>query len=173
MKAKEMITIKKVTQEDIPQMLEFVMKVRREEFPTLNNDVLPHDLLHFEEAYIHPRDAVFLAAFSKEGSIMGSIAVSRYDGRVKAVEGWYDLQTTAEILKCYVDKDARRSGIGSLLVKEAINFSRECGYETAYLHTHRFLPGAVQFWQSHGYAIKLEEGDSMQTVHMDRRVMPL
>ncbi|UFJ41831.1 GNAT family N-acetyltransferase [Brevibacillus humidisoli] len=161
--------IEPVGNESVTELLGFVMTVRKEVFPMLNHEQLPEDLLHIQRHYLEPKDAAFFLA-RMEGQIVGSIAVHRYDDRIAEVGGRYDLRATAEIVKCYVDANIRRQGIGTALVQQALRFCRDAGYKTVYLHTHRFLPGAVSFWQQHGFLLRVEQGDSMQTVHMDRRV---
>lgn len=120
--------------------------------------------------YLEPDDATFYAAISSEGEVVGSIAVVRYDERLEETRGFYDGQSTAEIVKCYVDAKRRRQGIGAELVREALHFCREAGYENAYLHTHRFLPGVVTFWEQQGFEIKCETKDALETIHMDRKI---
>ena len=78
------------------------------------------------------------------------------------------LQSAAEIVKCYVDPAYRRFGIGSMLINELENVVKDMHYTTLYLHTHRFLPGAVDFWKRQGYTVIAEENDDWQTVHMDK-----
>lgn len=42
-------TIKKVQEDDSSQVIDFMMKVRKEIFPMLSQDQLPSDLLHFNQ----------------------------------------------------------------------------------------------------------------------------
>ncbi|UUZ97204.1 GNAT family N-acetyltransferase [Paenibacillus sp. P25] len=98
------------------------------------------------------------------------MALLRYDNRIPSLKGAYAERNTAEIVKCYVDASVRRNGIGSELVKAALALAARAGYEVLYLHTHRFLPGAVSFWRRQGFEIRLETGDELQTVHLDRYV---
>lgn len=73
-----------------------------------------------------------------------------------------------EIVKCYVDPAYRRYGIGSLLVQELGRIVTKMRYTTLYLHTHRFLPGAVDFWERQGFTFIAEEQNEWQIVHMDK-----
>jgi GNAT superfamily N-acetyltransferase len=91
-----------------------------------------------------------------------------YDGRIQVIESRYPEQSAAEIVKCYVDPAYRRYGIGSLLVKELERVVREMPYTMLYLHTHRFLPGAVDFWERQGFTIVTEEHNEWQIVHMEK-----
>jgi len=163
-------TIRKVGKAEYNQVVEFVMRLRKEIFPMLNHDQLPLDLLHFDQYYLDTEKSAFFAAFSEDGSVLGTIGVLPYDGRFEKLEH-DDSAQTAEIIKCYIDPNYRRLGIGTELVKEATRFSRHVGYRMNYLHTHPFLPGAVPFWEAQGYGIRLVETHSVwKTIHMDRQL---
>ncbi|OMF15583.1 GNAT family N-acetyltransferase [Paenibacillus amylolyticus] len=146
------------------------MRVRREVFPMMDHTRLPVDFEQLREHYLNPDDAIFLVAKMGDGNIVGTIGILQYDGRIEAVEGRYATQSAAEIVKCYVDPAYRRYGIGSMLVKELENAVKDMHYTTLYLHTHRFLPGAVDFWKRQGFTVIVEQEDDWQTVHMDKLV---
>ncbi|UPK47443.1 GNAT family N-acetyltransferase [Paenibacillus pabuli] len=148
--------------------IDFAMRVRKEVFPMLDHGELPADLEQFREHYLDSADAIFLIAVMEDNRIVGSIGILPYDGRIEALAGKYPEQSAAEIVKCYVDSKYRRYGIGSLLVRELENVVAEMHYTTLYLHTHRFLPGAVDFWKRQGYVVVVEQEDDWQTVHMDK-----
>jgi GNAT superfamily N-acetyltransferase len=148
--------------------IDFAMRVRREVFPMIDHERLPADLEQFREHYLDSADAVFLVAVMEDNRIVGSIGILPYDGRIEAMAGRYPSQSTAEIVKCYVDSEYRRYGIGSLLVRELEKVVAELHYTTLYLHTHRFLPKAVNFWKRQGYTMIAEQDDDWQTVHMDK-----
>ena len=46
-------------------------------------------------------------------------------------------------------------------------------YESIYLHTHKTLPGAIEFWKKMGFIIFLDENDELETVHMDKIIHEL
>lgn len=164
--------IKQVSREDIPEIVSFCMETIGEVFPMMDPAVPPLDLQKLEEIYLQPEHATFLAAYSKEGKVIGTIAARPYDGRIQPLQGVYDLATTTEIARCFVAPEWRRSGLGSKLVAEIIPFCKEAGNETLYLHTHRFLPGAVNFWVKQGFTMAYEDNDpTWLTVHMDRKVL--
>ncbi|WP_339844239.1 GNAT family N-acetyltransferase [Paenibacillus sp. FSL W7-1088] len=148
--------------------IDFAMRVRKEVFPMLDHGKLPVDLEQFKERYLDAADAVFLVAVTEDKEIVGSIGILPYNGRIEVLNGRYPEQSAAEIVKCYVDSKYRRYGIGSLLVRELENVVAELHYTTLYLHTHRFLPGAVDFWKRQGYVVVVEQDDDWQTVHMDK-----
>lgn len=161
--------VMKVQLHQIEQAVDFAMRVRREVFPMMNHEQIPVDLMQFREHYMETAGAVFLVAVTEEASVVGSVGIVPYDGRIQLIEGRYPEQSAAEIVKCYVDPAYRRYGIGSLLVKELERVVREMPYTTLYLHTHRFLPGAVDFWQRQGFTLVTEEHNEWQIVHMDKQ----
>lgn len=164
--------IKRVDNDNVLPAIEFVSQMIKEVYGREIDPVWDRDLLNFEEFYLFTQGNAFLAAFNENGKIVGTLAVRRYDGRIKALEGFYDLKVTAELVKCYVDRKYRRKGIGSLLVREAEKFCRGAGYKVIYLHTHMYLPGAYEFWQSQGFKLRLYEGGSQQTAHMEKFLSP-
>lgn len=162
------IFIKRLGDSDIQPATEFAFKMIKEVYGRGINPGCDHDLLNFEEVYIKTYGNAFLAAFDENDKVVGSLAVRRYDGRVQVLEGFYDLIATAELAKCFVDKRYRRTGIGSLLLEDAEQFCKRSGYKLIYLHTHMYLPGALEFWQSQGFKVSLDEGGPRQTVHMEK-----
>lgn len=161
-------TVAPVQEHQIHDAIDFAMRVRREVFPMMDHTRLPVDFQQFREHYLDSDGAIFLVAKMGDAGIVGSIGILPYDGRIEAVEGRYPDQTAAEIVKCYVDPAYRRYGIGSMLVQELENVVKDMHYTTLYLHTHRFLPGAVDFWKRQGYTVITEQDDDWQTVHMDK-----
>lgn len=171
MKIQQEYTIKKVQKDNCHQVIEFIMRIRGEIFPMLSQSELPADLLDFEQHYIHEENAVLYAAFSQDEEVLGTIGVCPYDGRFIHLKNYYHQFKTAEIVKCYIDSDNRRSGIGSMLFNKALKFCNDVGYQKLYLHTHPFLPGAISFWEANGFEVKLVEEDSVwNTIHMDRSI---
>lgn len=162
------IFIKRLVDSDIQPATEFTFKMIKEVYGRGINPVWDHDLLNFKEVYIDMQGNTFWAAFTEDDQIVGTLAVRRYDDRIQVLEGYYDLKATAELVKCFVDKRYRRTGMGSLLFKEAEQFCKRSGYKLIYLHTHMHLPGAFEFWQSQGFKVRLDEGGPGQTVHMEK-----
>lgn len=164
-------TIQKVQACDREQVIAFMMKIRNEIFPMLPPDELPLDLLHFEEYYLQGEDAVVYAAFSPEGKVLGTIGIQPYDDRFYELEMYYSHIKTAEVVKCYIDPQERRLGIGTMLFNRAKEFCKGAGYDMLYLHTHPFLPGATSFWKAKGFKERLAEDDPIwQTLHMDMKL---
>ena len=171
MKKKQDYTIQIVKKTDISQVVDFIMRIRSEIFPMLSKDQLPSDLLHFQSFYLQRKTAIMYAAYTQTGQVIGTIAICPYDGRFEHLQPFYQDSKTAEIVKCYVDPHLRRSGVGSRLFREVLQFSRNVGYQKLYLHTHPFLPGAIPFWQALGFEKRWKEDDPLwQTIHMDQKL---
>ena len=165
------MNIRVARKENIGAIIDFVLPIRREVFPMLDHTQVPRDLQAFEHTYIRPQGSAFLLAHDEKGTIVGCIGVVSYDRRFLELSEAFELSNSAEIVKCYVDPKLRRKGVGKKLVQQAILFCKEQQYATAYLHTHLFLPGAVHFWESHGFLMIKEEQDELETVHMARLVV--
>ncbi|WP_066054240.1 GNAT family N-acetyltransferase [Robertmurraya korlensis] len=162
-------TIELVQLNDYKQLIEFVMEIRNEIFPMLRGSGVPEDLLHFEKNYLQSRNSAFFGAYI-DGKIIGTIGIIPYDGRFSHLESHCSLHQTSELVKCYLDPNFRRMGIGTALFKNALSYCREAGYNTIYLHTHPFLPGAVPFWKGCGFVEILSESDPIwQTIHMVKK----
>lgn len=168
MSTDRVIFIKRLGDIDIQSATEFAFNMIKEVYGRGINPVWDHDLLNFEEVYIKTYGNTFLGAFDENDKIVGTLAVLRYNGRFQVLEGFYDLKATTELTKCFVDKKYRRTGIGSLLLKEAEQFCKRSRYKLIYLHTRMNLPGAMDFWLFQGFKVRLYEGGPRQTVHMEK-----
>lgn len=161
-------SIKKVEKEDSAKVIEFMVRMRKELFPMLSQSELPADILHFEQHYVQRENAGVYAAFFQNGEVLGTIGICPYDDRFAELQKYYEQTKTAEIVKCYIDADYRRLGIGSKLFNEALKFSSDSGYQKLYLHSHPFLPGGISFWRAKGFEDRLAEEDPIwNTLHMD------
>lgn len=162
------VFVKKAGAEDVQSSVDFACRMIKEVYGRGVNTVWDQDLLNFEKTYLLNTDNAFFTAVDDKETIVGCLAVRRYNGRIKILEGLYELKLTAELAKCFVAKEYRRAGVGSLLVAKAERFCRKAGYRIIYLHTHKYLPGALAFWQSREFTVSLEEGGPGQTVHMEK-----
>lgn len=164
------IVIRKIDNNDIASVQNFLLGQLQALFSQEGQSAVTDDVWGLAKLYIEPVRNQMWAAFSPDGTVIGTIAICEYNDRIAALKGRYPQKTTAEIGRCYIDKTFRRQGIGSKLLKEAEAFCREQEYQMIYLHTHHFLPGGFHFWQSQGFVIVLDEGGSYQLVHMEKAV---
>lgn len=124
-----------------------------------------YDIEGIREYYILPQNNAFFVAYDGD-KIIATAAIRAYDKDYKLFEGIYTKEDTASIWRLMVDEDYRRHGLARRLVNEMEDFAREKGYARIYLHTHRYLEAAMQFWQALGYEITIEEDDYDETNHM-------
>jgi activator of 2-hydroxyglutaryl-CoA dehydratase len=52
-------------------------------------------------------------------------------------------------------------------------FANDAEYDNIYLHTHKNLPGALEFWTKMGFVVSLDSNDELLTVHMDKQIQEL
>ena len=160
-----MINIQTVTVADIPEVLAFVLAARAELFPKLSDTSMPADLAQFEATYLHG-DGHFLIA-RQDHQIIAAIGYLPYDDRVPQLN--YQGRKTVEVVRLFVLPAFRRFGLAGELYRALEGRARADGVDVVYLHTHPFLPGAIDFWGRQGFEIVDVEADPVwQTTHMQR-----
>jgi GNAT superfamily N-acetyltransferase len=156
-----------VTGADVPAVLAFVLEARAELFPTLSATGMPDDLARFEAVYLHG-DGQFLIARA-EGQIVAAIGYLPYDGRFPQLN--YQGLKSVEVVRLFVLPSFRRSGLAGELYRVLEAKARAEGVEVVYLHTHPFLPGAIDFWVRQGFEVVDVEADPVwRTTHMQRHL---
>ena len=157
--------IQAVTAADIPEVLAFVLAARAELFPTLSATGMPADLAHFEAIYLHG-DGRFLVA-RDEGQIVAAIGYLPYDGRFPQLN--YQGLKTVEVVRLFVRPAFRRFGLAGELYRALEALATADRVAAMYLHTHPFLPGAIDFWLRQGFEVVDVEADPVwRTTHMQR-----
>ena len=58
---------------------------------------------------------------------------------------------TCELVKMYLDKQARGLGLGKLLIQKALDFAKEAGYKNVYLETMPELKQALNTYAKFGF----------------------
>ena len=125
--------------------------------------------MNMEEYYMSPSRNNFYIAYDKEtGEIIGTIGVRGYDKNFKQFQNIYSNDNTSSIWRLFVDKDYRRCGLASTLVKMVETFAYDAHYNNIYLHTHKDLDAGLIFWKKMGFNITIDEGNKLQTIHMDK-----
>ncbi|MCF5702168.1 GNAT family N-acetyltransferase [Pseudomonas syringae] len=155
--------IQTVSDADIPEVLNFVLKARAELFPKLSATGMPDDLARFAEVYLRGEGRFLIARH--EGQIVASIGYLAYDRRFPHL--LYPDVKVVEIVRLFVLPSQRRSGLAGALYRSLKELALADGVEVIYLHTHPFLPGAIEFWQRQGFEIIDVDADPVwQTTHM-------
>lgn len=129
-------------------------------FPTLHTQ-LPAHLARWVQSghFLVARDIS-----SKE--MIASIGIVPYDHRFPQLQ--YQDVRTVEVVRLFVQPEYRRSGLGTRLFEELKRKAEEEGVRRLYLHTHWFLPRAVEFWEGKGFqVVHIEEDEVWRTVHME------
>jgi len=128
-----------------------------------------YDIVNLEEYYIKPkRNNFFIALHQETQKLIGTIGIRSYDKDFSSFRGLYDPKNVASIWRVFVIKPWRRNGVASALVKLAEEYCRKKGYKTIYLHTHKSIPGSLDFWLSNNYHIIEDTKNQLQTVHMEK-----
>lgn len=170
------VVIKELTDnpKQIDDVQKFLFKMIKLEF---GFDYVPkwhQDIVNLEKFYISPeRNNFFVAYLEKTGEIIATIGVRSYDKDFPEFRQIYSKDTTSSIWRLFVDRRCRRCGLASKMFSIAENFANRGGYRDIYLHTHKTLDGAVEFWTKMGFVVVLDSDDELQTVHMDKQIHEL
>ena len=157
------VSIEAVQAADIPQVLSFALQARDELFPTLSATGVPQDLAQFEAIYLKGGGRFLIAR--AEGEIVAAVGYRPYDGRFPQLN--YQGRKTVEVVRLYVLPACRRLGLAGQLYRALEALARVDGVQVMYLHTHPFLPGAIDFWRRQGFEVVDVEADPIwQTTHM-------
>ncbi|MBF6028531.1 GNAT family N-acetyltransferase [Pseudomonas sp. P115] len=145
--------------------MDFVLQARAELFPKLSAAGMPDDLAQFEATYLQG-DGRFLLA-RNDGQIVAAIGYLPYDQRFPQLD--YQGRKTVEVVRLFVLPAFRRFGLAGQLYRALEALAQGDGVEVMYLHTHPFLPGAIDFWVRQGFEVVDVEADPVwQTTHMQR-----
>jgi len=159
------LSIQAVATADIPEVLRFVLQARSELFPKLNAEGMPADLARFEAVYLQGHGQFLIAC--AEGQIVAAIGYLPYDGRFPQLN--YQGRKTVEVVRLFVLPAFRRFGLAKQLYRALEALAQADGVEVMYLHTHPFLPGAIEFWVRQGFEVVDVEADPVwRTTHMQR-----
>ncbi len=128
---------------------------------------------HTFEAYVAAGTAEFALSFDPqkdrlwiaeaEGKTVGSIAIVRRP------------ESEAQLRWFLIHPDWRGIGLGRILLTEALQFCKECGYKAVFLWTVSYLAAATHLYKSAGF-VKIEEKTSRlwgHTVTEERYVLHL
>ncbi len=159
----QLLTLYRASHADVPEMVEFVMQARAELFPKLSASGLPADLAHFASTYLDGEGRFLLARH--DGQLIAAVGYLPYDHRFAQLD--YHGLKVMEVVRLFVLPSFRRSGVAAALYRALKALALEAQVELLYLHTHPFLPGAIDFWRRQGFAVVDVEAEPIwQTTHM-------
>ena len=169
------VTIKALNgnSEQIKEVQEFLFEMIKKEF---GYDYVPkwhQDIVKMDEYYINPIRNNFFVAYAETGEIIATIGIRAYDKDFPEFRHLYTKDNTSSIWRLFVDERCRRCGLASKMFSIAENFANEANYDKIYLHTHKTLPGALEFWTKMGFVVALDAEDELETVHMDKKIRSL
>ena len=169
------VIIKELTNDSkqINDVQKFLFKMIKKEF---GYDYVPEwhqDIVKLDEYYINSQRNNFYVAYLETGEIIATIGIRAYDKDFPEFRHLYSNETTSSIWRLFVDERCRRCGLASKMFYIAENFANEEKYSNIYLHTHKTLPGALEFWTKMGFVVALDANDELETVHMDKQIHEL
>ncbi|MCD2514450.1 GNAT family N-acetyltransferase [Comamonas endophytica] len=149
----------------LPPVLDFLQQARSQMFAgRADIETIPPDLQSFEQTYASGTGRM-LAACDPARQLIGTIAWRAYDGRFAQLD--FSPKKVVEVVRLFVAPEYRRQGIADALFQALWEQAIAQGIEVLYLHTHPFLPGALEFWQRHGFEVICRDADPQwQTIHM-------
>ena len=159
--------------QQIEKVQDFLFRMIKLEF---GYDYVPEwhqDVVNMEEYYINPERNNFFVAYAENGEILATIGIRAYDKDFPIFRELYSKETTSSIWRLFVDRRCRRCGLASKMFGIAENFANQVGFRDIYLHTHKNLDGAIEFWTKMGFVVSLDANDELETVHMDKQIHEL
>lgn len=103
------------------------------------SDYVDKGVHHFAEHYDMTCECMLIAEMDKK--TLGSIVVAKSDA------------STAQLRYFLIEPDLRGRGLGHKLVKLALDFCREKGYQHVFLETISSLKTARHIYESHGFTL--------------------
>lgn len=153
---------------DLHQVHSFLQNARISMFADrVNAQETPADLLRFEASY-QSGCGCMLAALDSQQNVQATIACRDYDGRFAQLN--FKQHKVVEVVRLFVAPEYRRAGLAGMMLDRLRSHAKLQNVDLLYLHTHPFLPGALEFWQKHGFdVIKRDCDPTWQTIHLKGR----
>ena len=122
---------------DAAGVVELVSSVLSREFPADRTAFEIDDLRELMKAYAGPRSAFFVA--EESGQIVGTCGVKSEDAKI------------AILRRLFVDPKFRGKGVGTGLLKQALDFCRQIGYREVVIRTSSRMAHAIRLCESLGF----------------------
>ena len=169
------VTIKHLSNnpKEIEDVKKFLFKMIKLEFGYGYVPEWHQDIVNLEDYYINPERNNFFVAYYETGEIISTIGIRAYDKDFPEFRHLYSKDTTSSIWRLFVDRRCRRCGLASKMFNIAESFANKADFDDIYLHTHKTLPGAIEFWTKMGFVVALDSNDELETVHMDKKIQGL
>lgn len=158
---------------EIKKVQEFLFSMIKLEFGYGYVPEWHQDIVNMEEYYVNPKRNAFFVAYSENGEIIATIGLRAYDKDFEQFRHLYSKENTSSIWRLFVDRRYRRCGLATKMFSVAEKFAKESDFSNIYLHTHHTYKGAFQFWTKMGFVTTLDEGDELETIHMEKFIRKL
>ena len=135
-----MVKIRRVETTDTEAVKQLITQIMDAEFQEDKAAFATADLDHLLESYGALGEAFFVAENGK--SIVGTVGVKKEDDRV------------AFLRRIFVAPAYRKKRIGLELLKRAIEFSQEVGYQELIFKTTSRMKGACELVRRHGFNLR-------------------
>jgi GNAT superfamily N-acetyltransferase len=130
------------------------------------------------EAKVATELAAFICDYNEEKDRIYSVSI---DGVIEgsiAIDGTSETENVAHLRWFIVSDDLRGKGAGNLLMKKAMAFCRNCGYDSVYLWTFRGLSAARHLYEKYGFRLTEERsgkqwGTLVTEQRFDAKISPL
>ncbi|MCK9152054.1 GNAT family N-acetyltransferase [Methanobacterium alcaliphilum] len=154
---------------DLFNVREFLFSLIKQEFGYGYVPEFHEDIINLESFYITPEKNAFIIAIDNEKKkLVGTLGVRSYDKDFESFKDRYNPSKTASFWRTFVLSHYRRIGLASSLVKFGENFCHDQEFHEIYLHTHKIVPGSLEFWMCNGYNIIEDTQNERGTVHMEK-----
>lgn len=162
-----MFLIKKLDRFDVLEVQKFLYKIIIDDFGYEINDKWHRDIKNLENIYINSEN-IFLVAFNEKKEIIGTIASRPYNHNFVDIDKYFYNVKTYGIYRHFVLKELRNRKIGTTLLNKLENELKLKKVKKIYLHTHKTIPGSLEYWISKKYKIIWNQNDNLETVHLQK-----
>lgn len=132
-----MITIRRVTPEDQPQVMQLIYEIMDQEFKDDRAAYPTHDLENIAKTYGGLGEAFFVAIAGHR--VVGTAAIKKEDDRI------------ALLRRLFVAPAFRKQQIGVKLIDTALEFCDEMGYQEVVFKTTSKMQAAAKSCQKKGF----------------------
>jgi ribosomal protein S18 acetylase RimI-like enzyme len=161
------LKIRQAQEKDSKKIAKFWEGIIQDDFGYELNPEWHEDVFNLESVYIKPEKA-FLIIAEIDNEIVGTIAARPYHKKYKHFKSKYNPDNTAGIWRHYIKKELRGQQIGTKLLQKLEKLVRQVHFEKIYLHTQKTISGSLEYWLAKQYKVVLDEGDDLQTVHLEK-----
>ena len=131
------VTIRPFQSSDVPQVVELVSSILQKEF-SRDSSAYPTEDLERIPVFYGSSDSTFLVA-EEDHKIMGTCGVKS------------DSSKTAILRRFFVDPACRGKGVGSSLLRQALDFCRQKGFREVVIRTSTRMEGAIRLCLAQGF----------------------